>query len=602
MRFPILELDITQYLSDIKLLLEDPECHIFIDTNILSQLFKLNGAARQEFYNWVDTCGNRFHIPNWVVMEYNKRVYGNRLIDYLSELTEAQKLVDKLEILQKFFCGYVDESELVGTTYQDNKAGLLNDMKDINEKFVKLSKAVVNKKSEHIKKVEKEIEDRLKDKIVDTDIYKIIGNLYFEYQLRLDGKVPPGFEDKDKKTNPIGDLIIWNEILQYCKDKNVTKVIFITRDEKPDYYYLPEIRCIAGNKTKEELKVAHESLVYEFKIRTGGSDNCYLINFYTLVKILSDNYRELAFSFQLVSRDSLNTGVGNNYGEEILSEEDILLPDTTEPSEAVPAVQPQEEQNFDSPYSQNALSDANFALHRSNSDLKRCIEHLSSHNWYIQNDAIDDLRLLIKEKSWDDTQDNRDAFFVVGRNILQSADGNAFEACRFIGEMSTVLSGKSGFLVHAIIDGCLYEVFFNSKNEIRKNGFKARYFGEVVEECKKLTLEEPFGFINRALRQINDVFVPIVGEDKDYTFEFAFRDPENYLDEYHTVSLKIDGRDVSESFSYIFESRFAKKDDLELSLSWRYAIPKEHINISEIPDDIEVIRLIKKDSNELLEM
>ena len=137
---------------------------------------------------------------------------------------------------------------------------------------------------------------------------------------------------------------------------------------------------------------------------------------------------------------------------------------------------------------------------------------------------------------------------------------------------------------------------------IRKNGFKARYFGEVVEECKKLTLEEPFGFINRALRQINDVFVPIVGEDKDYTFEFAFRDPENCLDEYHTVSLKIDGRDVSESFSYNFESRFAKKDDLELSLSWRYAIPKEHINISEIPDDIEVIRLIKKDSNELLEL
>lgn len=602
MRFPILELNIPQYLSDIKQLLEDPECHIFIDTNILSQLFKLNGAARQEFYDWVNICGNRFHIPNWVVMEYSKHVYGGRLKEYVSELTEAQNLVGKLETLKKFFCGYVDENELVGTAYQDNKAGLLNDMKDINEKFKKLSKAVVNKNSEHIKKVENEIENRLKDKIVDTDIYKIIGNLYLEYQLRLDGKVPPGFEDKDKKTNPIGDLIIWNEILQYCKDKNVTKVIFITRDGKPDYYYLPESRCVEGHKTDEELKVAHESLVYEFKLHTGGSENCYLIDFYTLVKILSDNYSELAFSFQLVSRDSFNTGVGNDNDEEIISEDDVIQSAVTEPSETDPVEQPQS-QNPDGPYSQAALNDADFAAHCSNSDLKLCIERLNSHNWYIQNDAIDNLRLLlIKNKSWADTQDNKDAFFVVGRNVLQSADGNAFEACRFIKDMNTVFSGKPEFLVRAFVDGCLYEVFFNSRNEIRRNGFKARYFDNVVEECKKLSLEKPFSFINHALSQIHKDFVPIVGDDKNYTFEFAFKSPEHDLDEYHTISLKIDNRDVSGSFSNNFESWFAKKGDLELSLSWRYAIPKEHINVSGIPEGIDVIRLIKKENNEILDL
>lgn len=601
MRFPILELNITEYISKIKQLLEDSECHIFIDTNILSQLFKLNEAARQEFYNWVDCCGDRFHIPNWTVMEYSKCVYGNRLVDYLSELSEAQRLVKKLEMLQKFFCGYIDENELVGTTYQDNKDGLLDDMKDINEKYVKLSKAVVNKKSEHIKKVQKEIEDRFKNKVADSDIYKIIGDLYFDYQLRLDEKVPPGFEDKDKKTNTMGDLIIWNEILRYCKDNNVKKVIFITRDGKPDYYYMPECRCIAGHSTNEELKVAHESLVYEFKLCTGGSENCYLINFYTLVKILSDINRELAFSFQLVSRDRLNTGVEISADEEMVSEEEISLPVVTESSGATPVEQSQE-QNNEGTYSKAALSDADFVKHCSNSDLKLCIERLSSHNWYIQNDAIDDLHLLLNKRSWEETKNNKDAFFVIGRNILQSADGNAFEACRFIGDMSTVMSEKSDFLVRAIIDGCLYEVFFNSKNEIRKNGFKARYFGDVVEECKKLTLAEPFGFINRALRQINDVFVPVVGDDKDYAFEFAFRDPENVLDEYHTVSLKIDGFDVSESFSNKIESRFAKKDDLKLSLSWRYAIPVEHINISEIPDGIDVIHLIKKESNELLEL
>ncbi len=598
MRFPILELNITEYISKIKQLLEDSECHIFIDTNILSQLFKLNEAARQEFYNWVDCCGDRFHIPNWTVMEYSKCVYGNRLVDYLSELSEAQRLVKQLEMLQKFFCGYVDENELVGTTYQDNKDGLLDDMKDINEKYVKLSKAVVNKKSEHIKKVQKEIEDRFKDKVADSDIYKIIGDLYFDYQLRLDEKVPPGFEDKDKKTNTMGDLIIWNEILQYCKDNNVKKVIFITRDGKPDYYYMPECRCISGHSTNEELKVAHESLVYEFKLCTGGSENCYLINFYTLVKILSDINRELAFSFQLVSRDRLNTGVEISADEEMVSEEEISLPVVTESSGATPVEQSQE-QNNEGTYSKAALSDADFVKHCSNSDLKLCIERLSSHNWYIQNDAIDDLRLLLRKRSWEETKNNKDAFFVIGRNILQSADGNAFEACSFIENLSAALSEKSDFLVRAIIDGCLYEVFFNSKNEIRRNGFKARYFNDIIKECKKLDIENPFNFINSTLSQVQDVFIPLVGEEKVYTFDFSIKEPENDLDDYHTLSLKVNDLDISESFSNAFESRFAKKDELERFLSQHYAIPVDHIKVSGLPENIDVIRLIKKDNNDL---
>ena len=49
MRFPKQELDIDQYLQVIDGLLNDEECHLFIDTNIISQLYKLNDAARMDF-------------------------------------------------------------------------------------------------------------------------------------------------------------------------------------------------------------------------------------------------------------------------------------------------------------------------------------------------------------------------------------------------------------------------------------------------------------------------------------------------------------------------------------------------------------------------
>lgn len=605
MRFPIIELDIDRYRSTIKQMLNDTECHIFIDTNVLSQLFKLNGNARQDFYNWVDTCGSRFHIPNWVVMEYSKRVYSGQLGDYLSELADAKKVGETIGRIEKFVCGYVDDAELVGTIYKDNKDGLLDDMKDIKDKFAKIIKAVVDKKNDHIKKVQKEIDDHLKDKVMDTDIYTIVSNLNFDYELRLDGKIPPGFKDKDKPDNSLGDLIIWNEILEYCKAKSFRKAVFITRDGKPDMYYMPQIRTVSGHPSRDEQKVAHESLVDEFKLKTNGSEDCYLIDFYTLVKMLSDRYRDLAFSFQLVSRDDLQA---QQQVHTMASEAIEVTMENREQETSVPPVEEQVEQvaqpqvqQDSGPYSQYALSDSNYMEHCSNDDIKLCIERLFSYNWYIQNDGIDLLRSLVK-RTWAETQDNKDAFFVIGRNVLQSADGEAFEACKFIDNMSKVLSGKPEFLTRAIIDGCLYEVFFNSKGKIRRNGFKSRYLQNVVNETQKLEheLSNPFDFINESLERIQDVFVPRVGGRGEYTVEFTFDKSSNDLDHYHTKSIRINNHDVSGSFSHEKEIIFAKKNELQKKLSEHFAIPKELVTVNDVPDDLETVYWIKSDENEIL--
>lgn len=71
MKLPIQKLDIELYLQKINELLNDDECHIFIDTNIISQLYRLNDDAKTDFYNWVKTLQDRFHIPIWAIQEYN---------------------------------------------------------------------------------------------------------------------------------------------------------------------------------------------------------------------------------------------------------------------------------------------------------------------------------------------------------------------------------------------------------------------------------------------------------------------------------------------------------------------------------------------------
>ena len=148
MRFPKQELDINQYLQVIDNLLKDEECHLFIDTNIISQLYKLNDAARTDFFTWVGTVANRFHIPNWTVHEYQKRYCSQKTEDYLTELNNKET-VKKLENFSIFAKGYVSDSLLVGSEYQGHKDLLFAELDDIATKFRKINSAIKKNLSEH---------------------------------------------------------------------------------------------------------------------------------------------------------------------------------------------------------------------------------------------------------------------------------------------------------------------------------------------------------------------------------------------------------------------------------------------------------------------
>lgn len=594
MRFPLRELDITAYQATINQLLDAEECHIFIDTNILGRLFKLNGKARHDFFGWVRSCANRFHVPNWVVMEYNKKVYGQKLKEYVGELKELQTVSNSLASLKNFIDGYVDDEKLRYTTYNGDSLMLHKDMERIISDYSKIVSSVLSKKDEHIKQVQNDIDEQLKNLVIDSDIYKLIGNLYFEYQLRLESQIPPGFKDAHKTTNDIGDLIIWQEILQYCKGQNVKKAILITCDEKPDMSYTPQIQTIDKHPvgSKDTIKIAHESMVYEFKLATDGSEEFYTINLYTLVCHLNNKYPDLALSFQMVSREVEEA----KKDEEIQQEFEQLDETASQPNAEITTEVVQADSELTPGYSMNALKDGSYLDYCPDNKLKPIIKALRTYNWYDQNDAVSDLRsILVKtSESLKGTENNRDEFFVIGRNLLQSAEGNAFEAVRFIKEMSGILQNRPMPVKRAIIEGCLFEVFFDHNGEIRSKAFKARYMDDVKKQAQILLGEVAFKYINEKLSKVNNRFVPIVGGKELYTFEFGISNSDNLLNGYCTDYLKINGNDCSATFSNAIASSFAEKDDIDKRLAAYYAVPKEKINLIGIPDDLSVLHFIKE--------
>jgi len=93
----VIDKTIEEYVTEIGDLASDPRTLIFIDTNVVSYLYKLHEAARREFFAWSDgvAAEGRFFVPAWAANEYLSRVTSNTLASYTpkgKEPTQAKKI------------------------------------------------------------------------------------------------------------------------------------------------------------------------------------------------------------------------------------------------------------------------------------------------------------------------------------------------------------------------------------------------------------------------------------------------------------------------------------------------------------------------------
>lgn len=210
--------------------LTSEECHIFLDTNILTQLYKTFKEARFEFYDWIEQNKERIHIPNWVYNEYIKHSITKIDIQKLTPL-KIHSLIKELDEQYNILSLYVGEADLKETEFTQLD-DFFTEIESSISNLKKIEKVI--KKINNADEVTKEISEKLLHLTIKNNLD--INSYLNEFQIRLENKIPPGFYEK-KENNRIGDFIIWKEILLFCKDKNVKNCIFITRDEKKDWCY-----------------------------------------------------------------------------------------------------------------------------------------------------------------------------------------------------------------------------------------------------------------------------------------------------------------------------------------------------------------------------
>ena len=176
----------------------------------------------------------------------------------------------------------------------------------------------------------------------------------------------------------------------------------------------------------------------------------------------------------------------------------------------------------------------------------------------------------------------------MGRNLVQAAEGSSGNAIMFMENIHKYIRYWDDVFKKSLIDGMLFEVFFDSKGQIRPKEFKAQFFENIITNIKYLNLASPYDFINEKILGVNSRFVPTVGDDKQYSFEFTIG-----LDG-KTIKLECNGEDISETFKRSWDVNFASSDNIQGALSMYYGILSTNIQVLGIDEELKEVKYIEE--------
>jgi predicted nucleic acid-binding protein len=489
------------------------DCNVYMDTNVLFWLYRLNLNAREEFKSWIKHLKekNRIFIPSWAANEYNKHVTRNQDETFFPFKKVGGRVSKDLDQLGAFAKLIVDDNFVRGTTFS-NRSDFI---KTISESIDNLQKAIGTLKkvgSKEKEKVHKDIVDILEDRIIDNNIYQSLYDVSLNAKMRFHHELPPGYEDSDKENNSYGDLILWNEIITHCKISGCKKTILISNDVKRDWVYKPQnLKLLNGALVSNDGKKARDyylpapQLINEFR-NYSGSDSLSIVDISTLIEHLyktqNTSYKHLAEAVQIISSiEELESMVDST---ESLSEDannhEFISDVTTDIQEAKPTTfidDVTEEVSTYNPFllSEAAIRDKYYELDNKN-NIDDIIDGLKSHNWHVQNPTIS--RFISTISSLPFTPNMHDSWFVLGRNVFQAASGGSFAAIEFLANIKGMLNRIDEEVACVLLAGIIFEPFFDSEGRLRKLPKSSEYL-KLSTVCRDVRYKRTVDFLNSYL-------------------------------------------------------------------------------------------------------
>ncbi|WP_238370441.1 PIN-like domain-containing protein [Heliomarina baculiformis] len=221
------------------------------DTNVLLNLYRYPASTRETFFGILKKLPNRVWAPHHVALEFQR----NRLTVVSEQMNTfslvegivkngRKEMIDKISRLQlekrhslikteefESSLNHLTDQFLEELTVMRNEQYDVGDHDDLKGEIESVFEGAVG----------------LAPKNQDE-----LDNLYKEAEGRYVNEIPPGYMDLNKSKDEggeyyhngltykkvFGDYLIWRQTLEYCKDNEVKELVFITDDQKEDWWWV----------------------------------------------------------------------------------------------------------------------------------------------------------------------------------------------------------------------------------------------------------------------------------------------------------------------------------------------------------------------------
>ncbi|MFD8915590.1 PIN-like domain-containing protein [Streptomyces sp. NPDC059575] len=246
-----------------------------IDSSVLLDLYRVTPTARREMIDSVLTIEENIWVPHQVALEFHRnRVEAAR--DQLSFYDETCKSLEAarnqaLQRLNEFANRSALDNSEKGRLKKPLESAFniaIERVKSHQEGFDLTVGRVLND-DPVLKALAKLLDGKVGQSLPEDEYAKA----QVEAARRRDGRIPPGYKDRAKRTNPDGDYLWWEQTLIKAAEAG-KPVLIISNDEKEDWI----------NKRLDFSLGPREELVEEMRRRAGVALR--IVNFATFLEVV----------------------------------------------------------------------------------------------------------------------------------------------------------------------------------------------------------------------------------------------------------------------------------------------------------------------------
>lgn len=219
------------------------------DTNVLIKLYSYQPSTVTDFFAILKKLGNRIWLPHQVGLEFQNRRLEIKLLekkkfkDLNNNIEDILKIEKEIE--KKFLKGRFPKLDAATQDLFQGIKKLLEDYRKVVKECDELQPSIRTHDD-----IREQIDEYFDKRVGESYSQEELEKIYSEGEERYKNNIPPGFRDSSKDEDKdycyrgrrykrkFGDLIIWKQIIDKSLSDEIKNIIFITDDEKEDWWFI----------------------------------------------------------------------------------------------------------------------------------------------------------------------------------------------------------------------------------------------------------------------------------------------------------------------------------------------------------------------------